>query len=774
MEGPTFITDAGKQLILDAAGSKEKITYTNAVMAYVHDHRIDFRTKKEDISDIVKLDDIRKQVPISVIELPEKTIKLGATFTNKDVTSDIFYNVVGWYAKKADNTEILFALSTITSGDGGELTPSDASDNGATIAIDYYLQLTVNDDVDIDLVIDPQGVVTTSQLQLIEDKINSNLEVAKKDLQSKIDTKEDKSAADSSHKQLQDSINIKENKADAESAHKQLQDSINTKENKTDADKAHKQLQDSINTKENKTDADKAHSELSDSINKIANTQIPSLRNQLTNSLNTLNGSQKYNTAVDVNTLTTQGLYILSNQNNTNTPSFLKDKRGTLIVYNFDGNAKTQVWYPVGDDPRSSAYLCAVRYWEHNDYGTWHRIAVDKDINDLLTKINSVTNTANNALPKSGGIMNKNATINFNGNTSTTAAKDGKIGGIKWGAASDYIEVFGDNDANDNLDFAVNLTDDNSNHISFRWNGAEKAGINSSGVYTGTVDWSHINSKPDMYTSTKINDLLKGALIDNSNFITKTLTAADLDDLSTSIGKISSRQASIGDRTSRDGYIITLQNPSEKLVGAGWRWQFIFNLNGEIWYRYGDNYAKWHSWKVLTDIPQTVTDKLSDITNKLNDTSSKVEKDYFSKSDITNTVIPSLKNEINTQLNSCVGYSSADLKKPSDDTVKNLPQGIQTVYMFSILGNAASGQVITLNNPNVWPGWKQQFFVGAQGQFYFRTIDGGTASAWVGFADSNGFTNGKGLYDAILNHNQALKDIKQLKQDVQNLKSKVK
>ena len=60
----------------------------------------------------------------------------------------------------------------------------------------------------------------------------------------------------------------------------------------------------------------------------------------------------KHEDAVDVNTLFGRDLgittHICHSQNNTNTPSYYKDKRGTLIVISFDGNAQTQIWFPVG------------------------------------------------------------------------------------------------------------------------------------------------------------------------------------------------------------------------------------------------------------------------------------------------------------------------------------------------------------------------------------------------------------------------------------------
>lgn len=143
--------------------------------------------------------------------------------------------------------------------------------------------------------------------------------------------------------------------------------------------------------------------------------------------------------------------------------------------------------------------------------------------------------------------------------------------------------------------------------------------------------------------------------------------------------------------------------------------------------------------------------------------------------ELTNSKIPSLRNEFVDKLNNYVGYSKNYLTSPTDKIIFELPQGIQTVYNFDVGGYfTASGQIITLNNPNAWKDWKQQFFVGVQGQFAVRTIDGNNPSPWITFVDENGTPNRQGLLNAIVDHNNALMDIKDLKNEVAELKRKIK
>lgn len=219
---------------------------------------------------------------------------------------------------------------------------------------------------------------------------------------------------------------------------------------------------------------------------------------QFADAINAVNGTNRIANAVDVNTLTGEEgkvhVYLLPNSDNTNTPNWVSDHRGDLIVINYDGNAKTQLWFPVGSGNDKSI---GVRYWEGNNYPAWNRIAIQSDIDDLLIKISSAKNAATQAnsnadsrLPLAGGSMNTNAQISFNDGTM------GKLGGLTWNGSTDSAKIYGDVTANDNLDLAFDLGDDGSNHFSFRRNGSETSAITSDGHYTGTVDWGHVNGRP--------------------------------------------------------------------------------------------------------------------------------------------------------------------------------------------------------------------------------------------------------------------------------------
>lgn len=133
-----------------------------------------------------------------------------------------------------------------------------------------------------------------------------------------------------------------------------------------------------------------------------------------------------------------------------------------------------------------------VRSWYNgNTFTDWQRIT---NAGDLATK-----------LSLSGGNMQKGSWINWDAQ-SPYNAHEGNIGGIQWNGASYSIKIFGDNNASDNLDLAIQLGDDDSNHISFRRaDGDEVAAINMDGYYTGSVGWNNIRSKPDVAQKSDLN-----------------------------------------------------------------------------------------------------------------------------------------------------------------------------------------------------------------------------------------------------------------------------
>lgn len=83
-------------------------------------------------------------------------------------------------------------------------------------------------------------------------------------------------------------------------------------------------------------------------------------------------------------------------------------------------------------------------------------------------------------------------------------------GGLRWSGKTDNVEVRAEETAQDNLDLVFNLGDDGSNNVDFRWNNVSKAKINSSGKFTGHVDWANVDGK-DTYSRAEIDSKVNAA-----------------------------------------------------------------------------------------------------------------------------------------------------------------------------------------------------------------------------------------------------------------------
>lgn len=252
-----------------------------------------------------------------------------------------------------------------------------------------------------------------------------------------------------------------------------------------------------------------------------------------------LKNTQSYNISANtnLNDIKAPGLYHCSGKSNiVNAPS--EDNWFNMIV-NSDNWNGSQTFYATN----SNKFY--VRTWNATAFTAWRRVINDDDYNNLSTskadkantytkdeiesKLSGKANTSdvNARLPLSGGSMNKYSWVTWHG-SSANSAKDGQLGGIQWTGASDYIRVFGDNNGADNLDLAIQLSDDNSNHISIRdKDGTERAAITADGRFTGHVDWNNINQKPNVATK----DDLKVNVVRGFNVAEKENTGATVENL---------------------------------------------------------------------------------------------------------------------------------------------------------------------------------------------------------------------------------------------------
>lgn len=223
-----------------------------------------------------------------------------------------------------------------------------------------------------------------------------------------------------------------------------------------------------------------------------------------------LKNTQSYNIAAntDLNNIKAPGLYHCSGASNiANVPDGM-DSWFNMVV-NSDNWNGSQAFYATNSNQ------LYIRTWTDSGFKQWRRIINEGDLNSSLANKSDKSNTytknevdnklsgkantsdVNARLPLFGGIMNKGAFINWNGGGVND--RSGKIGGFYWQGVTDNISIFADENGNDNLDLAIQLGDDNSNHISIRdKDGTERAAITAGGHFTGTTDWNNVLNRPDI------------------------------------------------------------------------------------------------------------------------------------------------------------------------------------------------------------------------------------------------------------------------------------
>ncbi len=251
----------------------------------------------------------------------------------------------------------------------------------------------------------------------------------------------------------------------------------------------------------------------------------------------------------NLNDIKAPGLYYCSGSANiVNIP--YNESNWFSMVVNGESRHGSQTFYP------SNSNQLYIRTWNSSGFKQWRRIINEGDLNSSLANKSDKSNTytknevdnklsgkantsdVNARLPLSGGYMNKGAFISWNGGGVND--RSGNIGGLYWQGASDKISIFADENGNDNLDLAIQLGDDNSNHISIRdKDGTERAAITASGHFTGGTDWARVSgtgiNNPTLFklltSSNTWNDIIGqdnglaalAAFRDNSNGSGKTM-----------------------------------------------------------------------------------------------------------------------------------------------------------------------------------------------------------------------------------------------------------
>lgn len=124
---------------------------------------------------------------------------------------------------------------------------------------------------------------------------------------------------------------------------------------------------------------------------------------------------------------------------------------------------------------------------------------IDTEIARAKEKENELSTSVSACLPKAGGDMVDSSLINWAHEPNNHNSQPFTMGGLIWQGASDYVSIKGQITGDDNMNLVINMGDDNSNSITFtNANDEQVASIDATGLYSGKIDWSHVNNRPEM------------------------------------------------------------------------------------------------------------------------------------------------------------------------------------------------------------------------------------------------------------------------------------
>lgn len=510
----TIITDAGRKLLINVGAGNGEIAYTRAVLAGQDVSSM----ADEDIRKLATLENQKMEVNVIVTPPQDNTITVSASFGNKDLTDDLTFSSVGWYAKNNnDNKEILLGVSP---SNGEQTLAAGSPDHRSTASIDIDLAMAISNAAKVDLTVNEIGVAHMSD-------VNAAILKLKAEYDPKI-----AEAGKVKGAKINDGAVVEPDKDG-------ILDLI------VDSDRI-KDIPAGVTDLNNLTESGLYR--MPKNANTFANRpQLASLF--LQNSfLKVINDVGKTNTIIQILVSAMSGVIFargmrgdtkawfpwtritpsntLSNDDITN---MIKSKVDGLNVGQFvkkvngltpDGSGNVNVTSTVarGFDANANA---TTKMTEENLHGG-NQILMDQNAGQDI--VNWTKGQLNGKLSNSGGDMAEHSTINWNG-AGAVESHDGNIGGLTWSGATDNVRLFADNDANDNLDLVIQLGDDNSNAVVIRNStGAQAARVDASGnISSPTINdlQRQINDlKEDNVNKQKqINDLINNVTYIKDNYV---------------------------------------------------------------------------------------------------------------------------------------------------------------------------------------------------------------------------------------------------------------
>lgn len=167
--GQTFITKVGQQMLTKVDGAKGEITYTKTVL-YTQDIKGMSNDERFSLTELTGEQIVTKP---TVVDIQDTTVTINASFNNAQVTQDLTFNSIGWFAKTSvDDKEQLLA----TTPSEVEQTLVAGSNGAATSSIDIDLAFARSHDTTVVVKPPEEGLVSLSQMNTKIKEMKETLE----------------------------------------------------------------------------------------------------------------------------------------------------------------------------------------------------------------------------------------------------------------------------------------------------------------------------------------------------------------------------------------------------------------------------------------------------------------------------------------------------------------------------------------------------------------------------------------------------------------------
>ncbi|MES5126768.1 pyocin knob domain-containing protein [Lactobacillus crispatus] len=509
----TIVTNAGRHLLLTVGAGLGEIRYTRVALFGQSVTSMD----DEAIRNLTTLDDQKMEVAPTVTPPVDNSVTVSVSFSNKDLTDDLTYNSIGWFAQNNDDQKEI--LVGITPALGERTIPAGSPDHRSTASLDISLAFAISNAAKVDLTVNEIGVAHMSDVNAAIMKLKAEYDpkiaAAGKVKGAKINDGAVVEPDDDGILNLfVDSDRIQDFPAGVTDFNNLTQTGLY-------------RMPQNVMTIANKPVND-----------------IQVLRNAF---LKVINDAGKTNEILQIfvsgfggqiyvrshfaqnevwtawtkitpsNTLSNDDItnMINSKVDGLNVGQFVKKVNGSSP--DSDGNVNVTSTVARGFDVNANATTKMTVEKLHDN----NQILMDQNAGQDI--VNWTKGQLNGKLSNSGGDMAEHSTINWNG-AGTVESHDGNIGGLSWAGATDQAQIFAENNGNDNLDLVFKLGNDDSNHFSFRnAAGQEKAAILANGqINSPTVQ--DLYNKLAQYTVDYNNSYIHDTTIDFNNYLHETRT----------------------------------------------------------------------------------------------------------------------------------------------------------------------------------------------------------------------------------------------------------